>query len=343
MEDPINPIGVFDFLLLLGVFLQGRLLSCGFSEYFSHLDGWKRFGNQIHFHHVVWRSIFAHFLDGHIFSLMAASSTVDGPFNWHLWFASLFLAIDSWERLHLVWTFFWVKRHSGLTPTMCTIPNILQSLLFFVHVNLYFPCSCCSCSSTSTSSCCFSFLLVVFPLLLIIVIIIIIIFFFLLLLLLLLFFFFFFLPLFNILPFPLLLTKWHLGQLLPDQRIGSWHLGWKDWKSNDDWGKLPEIHSKSTWKLAPKIVPKGNEASSNDGFSGFFLLLVLQRVRMMLGFLSAEFLFINGDAPHDKNSNTNNFARNFWQYLSNRNQLKFDYSYLILSKKSVGWILLLTN
>ena len=48
-------------------------------------------------------------------------------------------------------------------------------------------------------------------------------------------------------------------------------------------------------------------------------------------------------SPHDKNSNTNNYARNFWQYLSNRNQLKFDYSYLILSKKSVGWILLLTN
>ena len=61
----------------------------------------------------------------------------------------------------------------------------------------------------------------------------------------------------------------------------------------------------------PKIVPNGNEASSNDGFSVFFLLLVLRRVKMMVGFLSAEFLFVNGDAPYDKNSNTNNFARNF--------------------------------
>ena len=62
-----QPIGVFDFLLLLGVFFQGCLLSCGVSEYFSHLDGWKHFGNQVQFHHVVRGSNFANFHDGHSF------------------------------------------------------------------------------------------------------------------------------------------------------------------------------------------------------------------------------------------------------------------------------------
>ena len=102
MEDPINPLEFLIFCCLLGVFFQGCLLSCGVSEYFSHLDGWKHFGNQVQFHHVVRGSNFCQFPRWPLFFLMAASSTVDGPFNWHLEFASLFLAIDSWQRLHLV-------------------------------------------------------------------------------------------------------------------------------------------------------------------------------------------------------------------------------------------------
>ena len=146
---------------------------------------------------------------------------------------------------------------------MCTILNIPQSLRFFVHFNLYFPCSCCSCSSTSTSSCFFLSFLLFFLLVLILVI-----YFFLLLFLLLLFFFFFFLPLFNILPFPSLLTKWHLGQRLPDQRIGSWHLGSK-FPSRWKW-KIPEIHSKSTWKLAQKLSQKEMKLLPMMDFLFFF-------------------------------------------------------------------------
>lgn len=83
------------------------------------------------------------------------------------------------------------------------------------------------------------------------------------------------------------------------------------------WGKLVVNQLQNGVNLqlaakAPENWPKlpQKEMKLLHDFLGV-LLLVLQRVSMMAGFSSAEFLFINGDPPHDKNSITNNFARNF--------------------------------
>lgn len=68
MEDPINPLEFLIFCCCCWEFsFKDVFFLVGFSEYFSHLDGWKHFGNQVQFHHVVRGSNFANFHDGHSF------------------------------------------------------------------------------------------------------------------------------------------------------------------------------------------------------------------------------------------------------------------------------------
>ena len=69
--------------------------------------------------------------------------------------------------------------------------------------------------------------------------------------------------------------------------------------STSKWGKLPELNSKFAPENQPKLPPKEMKHLPMIDFMKL-LLLVLQRVRMMVGFLSAGFLFISGDAPRDE-------------------------------------------
>ena len=69
--------------------------------------------------------------------------------------------------------------------------------------------------------------------------------------------------------------------------------------STSKWGKLPELNSKLAPENQTKLPQKEMKHLPMIDFMKL-LLLVLQRVRMMVGFLSAEFLFISCDAPHDK-------------------------------------------
>ena len=146
---------------------------------------------------------------------------------------------------------------------MCTILNIPQSLRFFVHFNLYFPCSCCSCSSTSTSSCfffpfcCFSFSSYSCYSFFVVVVFVVAV------LLLLLFSSSVQHP-----AIPLASHQVALGPAAP---------GPKDWKLAP-WVEISQsLEVEDPWnsqqkhlKIGPKIVPKGTEASSNDGCSVFF-------------------------------------------------------------------------